>query len=456
MDRTDLPCHHPPAQPSVRRSATAFVLAALLAVVAGCMTTSPPQRIDPSTIDTSTTDGLIQKLQAEFDSRSDGQHLRYIGFLIADYGTSMTSQAVGKLLEDDSLTLEQSIWLQEVRIDMGRGLVSCAANPIPASNIFQELFIMRIAYLIVKREAPSIMGEKAEPLVKALDGIQSLVWSKLTDAVKAPLTPFEKDVQKWMKQHEHDTSRFWWPREVGLLMSLDSMDEVKFSGMLASVERANAGIDQLDNELQNFQFVIERLPMLASWEIQLAFTKMLATPSLQSVLEGVGGLAGDLGRLNDTMDRSFDTLSTRLGGFEQSFTGRMESFVSTLKDLSGVLETSRQRLTGALTTLATSFESQAGVLAERIEQAAREISTSSDSISSTLERLDQTLLRQETKLESLAEDLPKGLSGELGGVVDGVSLRLGFAVGLGVLAALLVSGVLALLAIRLGLLAPGR
>ncbi|MEC8559103.1 MAG: hypothetical protein VXY94_03400, partial [Planctomycetota bacterium] len=236
----------------------------------------------------------------------------------------------------------------------------------------------------------------------------------------------------------------------------DSMDEVKFSGMLASVERANAGIDQLDNELQNFQFVIERLPMLASWEIQLAFTKMLATPSLPSVLEGVGGLAGDLGRLNDTMDRSFDTLSTRLGGFEQSFTGRMETFVSTLKDLSGVLETSRQRLTGALTTLATSFESQAGVLAERIEQAAREISTSSDSISSTLERLDQTLLRQETKLESLAEDLPKGLSGELGGVVDGVSLRLGFAVGLGVLAALLVSGVLALLAIRLGLLAPGR
>ncbi|MEC9232919.1 MAG: hypothetical protein VX403_03325, partial [Planctomycetota bacterium] len=318
------------------------------------------------------------------------------------------------------------------------------------------LFIMRIAYLSVKREAPSIMGEKAEPLVKALDGIQSLVWSKLTDAVKAPLTPFEKDVQKWMKQHEHDTSRFWWPREVGLLMSLDSMDEVKFSGMLASVERANAGIDQLDNELQNFQFVIERLPMLASWEIQLAFTKMLATPSLQSVVEGVGGLAGDLGRLNDTMDRSFDTLSTRLGGFEQSFTGRMETFVSTLKDLSGVLETSRQRLTGALTTLATSFESQAGVLAERIEQAAREISTSSDSISSTLERLDQTLLRQETKLESLAEDLPKGLSGELGGVVDGVSLRLGFAVGLGVLAALLVSGVLALLAIRLGLLAPGR
>ncbi|MEC8771199.1 MAG: hypothetical protein VXX26_00895, partial [Pseudomonadota bacterium] len=29
--------------------------------------------------------------------------------------TSMTSQVVGKLLEDPSLTLRQSIWLQEVR-----------------------------------------------------------------------------------------------------------------------------------------------------------------------------------------------------------------------------------------------------------------------------------------------------------------------------------------------------
>ena len=436
--------------------AKAFVLSSLLAVVAGCAVTASVKQVDPSSIDTSTTAGLIQKLQAENDSPSESQNLRYIGFLIADYGTSMTSQVVGKLLEDPSLTLKQSIWLQEVRIDMGRGLLSCAANPIPASNIFQELFIMRIAFLIVQRDAPGIMGDKAAPLVKALDDIQSLIWAKVQEGVKAPLTPLDKDVDTWMHHYGKDTSRFWWPREVGLLISLDSMDTVKFSGMLASVERANAGIDQLDKELQNSQFIIERLPMLSSWEIQLAFTKMLATPSLQSVFEGVGGLAGDLGRLNETVNQSFGTLATRLGGFEQSFTDKMGSFTTSLGDLSKVLETSRQRLTGALTTLATSFDAQAGVLAQRIEQAAKEIGSSSESISSTLQRLDQTLLRQESKLESLAEDLPKGLSGELGGVVDGVSLRLGVAVGLGVLAALLVSGGIALLAIRLGLLTPGR
>ena len=446
-----------PIDPNVVRGAVTTLLALILACTVGCQGTGGAQKLpDPNTIDTSTTAGLIKKLQAQNSTPAENENLRYIGFLIADYGTSMTSQVVNTILTSPDLTMKQRIWLQEIRIDMGRALIGCAANPTPAANVFQELFIFKIAYLIAKRDAPGVLGQKADVLVDKLKSIQELIWEKVRQGVEAPLDPLDKDVAAWMKEYGADTHRFWWPREVGLLMSLDSVDNLKFTGMFASVERANEGIDQLNKTFETTQFLLERLPMLASWEVQLATAKMLADPVLSGFIDSFSAISKRLTKLESAVETNFVRLADALDGFGSAIDRSLPALGKELTDLGGMLDQTRDRLSSSLLALEDQIDDQNQQLVRQLSVTSSEIGTSTTDLARSLERLDSTIVDQEARIESIANDMQSELAGQAGQVLDRVTLRIGLAVGLGVLAALLVAGLLGLLVLRTGLLGRGN
>ena len=430
------------------------ILAVLLSACGplGCETSQSRPVVDPSSIDTSTTRGLIEKLQAENATSEKSDNLRSVGFLIADYGASMTSQVVNRMLLDEDLTPDQRIWLQEIRIDMGRGLIGCAANRDPASNIFQELFIYRIGYLIAKRDAPAVLKGKEGPLVSALDNLQTLMWKKVGQGVDASLAPLAKDVETWMKEYGQHTHRFWWPREIGLLMTLDSVNNLEFTGMLASVERANEGIDQLDKTLDTSQFLLERLPMLASWEFQLAMAKLLANPVVQGVASSVVALSGQIVKLEGTLTTRFTSLNEQLDKFNKALSTDFGSMTEGISGLSSMLADSRDRLSTAMATLGTEFEKQGMAVAKQLESAGTDIGSSSTSLSEKLEQLDQTIIAQEKNVEQMIDGVRAELVGQTDSILDRVTIRIGLAVGIGVLCSLLIAGLFAIVVIRSGVL----
>ncbi|MAJ46804.1 MAG: hypothetical protein CBC35_05790 [Planctomycetes bacterium TMED75] len=433
---------------------TALSLAILVSAFGpiGCEAAQRQHPVDPSTIDTSTTRGLIEKLQAQNDTPEKSDNLRYVGFLIADYGASMTSQVVNRMLLNDDLTPDQRIWLQEIRIDMGRALIGCASNSDPASNIFQELFIYRIAYLIAKRDAPGVLKGKEAPLITTLHDLQELIWKKVSQGVEASLEPLNTDVNTWMKEYGNHTHRFWWPREIGLLMTLDSVNNLQFTGMLASVERANEGIDRLDKTLDTSQFLLERLPMLASWEFELAMAKLLANPIVQSFTHSVESLSGQMVKLQGTLGTTVGSLNVQLGKFREAITSDFGSMAQGINALSQMLADSRDQLSSAMNKLGSEFSSQGMDMAKQLEAAGTEIGKSSTSLSEVLKQLDQTVVSQEKKVEQMVDGIRSELSGQTDSIVDRVTLRIGMAVGLGVLCSLVIAGLLAIIAIRSGVL----
>ena len=428
------------------------LLVSLALPLASCQTTEKQKLVDPSTIDTSTTSGLIRKLQALNPSPTQNENLRYISFLLADYGASMTSQTVGRMLERDDLTIDQKIWLQEIRIDMGRALVGCASNPSPSANIFQQLFIFKIAYLIAKRDAPAMIGSDASVLVDTLQGIQNLTWEKVTEGVKAPLDPLDHDVKLWMDTYGKDTHRFWWPREVGLLMSLDSVDNLQFTGMLASVERANEGIGQLNKTLESSQFIVERLPMLASWEFQLAMTKLMGTTFVQGIVQTTERISQRMMKLEQVVGTSFESLARQLGDFNKGFSSDVAVFTKGVNDLTSVLTESRDRLSTALEVFGQRVESEGSEVTRQLSVTSNEIGSTSSALASTLGKLDRTIVDQERNLEKIADEIRNELDGQADAILDRATYRIGMAVGLGVLCSLLVVGLVGVVALRIGLL----
>ena len=426
--------------------------AVLLLSMAGCQSVQQQKVIDPKTIDTSTTAGLIRKLQAENSTPAKNENLRYIGFLIADYGTSMTSQVVNDLLQDDGLTSYQRIWLQEIRIDMGRALVGCAANPSPAANIFQELFIFKVAYLIAKRDAPKVLKDKGQPLIDKLKLIQDVIWGKVKEGVDASLDPLDADVSTWMKEYGNDTHRFWWPREVGLLMSLESVDNLQFTGMLASVERANEGIDQLNKTFETTQFLVERLPMLSSWEFELAVSKVLADPAISGLIDSFKSVSDRMARLESTVNTNFARLAGSLNDFSAGFNKNLEGLNTGMTDLAGILRETRDRLSTSLSGLEKQIETQNGQLVTQLAATSENIGQSSQALAETVSRLDATIVKQEARVEKIADEIRSELAGQTNEVLDRATFRIGMAVGIGVLSSLLIAGVLGLVALRTGLL----
>ena len=434
-----------------RTFGTLFLAIFVLAVI-GCQSTSQQKVPDPSTIDTSTTAGLIKKLQAKNSTPTENENLRYIGFLIADYGTSLTSQIVNKMLRDHELTMRQRIWIQEIRIDMGRALIGCASNPSPASNIFQELFIFKVAYLIAKRDAPKVLGAKGDVLVAKLKSIQDEIWGKVKQGVGDSLEPLDKDVSIWMKEYGANTHRFWWPREVGLLMSLDSVDNLQFTGMLASVERANEGIDQLNKTFETTQFLVERLPMLSSWELQLAVSKMLADPMVTGLIDSFKTISTRLDKLESSINQNFASLAESLNGFSAGFNKDLSSLSGGLSGLAGILGETRERLSKSLSGLGNQIESQNGQLVKQLATTAQQIGESSQGLAQTVSKLDATIVVQEANIEKMADQIRSEVAGQTNQILDRITFRIGLAVGIGVLASLLVIGVLGLVMIRAGLL----
>ena len=73
-------------------------------------------------------------------------------------------------------------------------------------------------------------------------------------------------------------------------------------------------------------------------------------------------------------------------------------------------------------------------------------------LAETVTRLDATIVKQEARIEKIADEIRSELAGQTNEVLDRATFRIGMAVGIGVLSSLLIAGVLGLVALRTGLL----
>ena len=136
---------------------------------------------------------MIRGMEGE-DRLSD---LRYKVYLLADYACGVVGEAVGNLLIDDDLSPKQRVWLQRVRLDIGRSMIATASNPDPVTDLFQQLFLIRVGRIIVEREAPEVLGQYADPLIAAFKELDHAAWVGTAKAIGRSLDPLNEDVEVW-------------------------------------------------------------------------------------------------------------------------------------------------------------------------------------------------------------------------------------------------------------------
>lgn len=350
-------------------------------------------------------------------------------FLLADYACGTVGEVVDDMLINPETTIQQRVWLQQLRLDVGRSMIATASNPDPVTDLFQQLFLIRVARVIVEREAPKVMGARAEPLVRVFQHLDKAAWDGTSTAIGRPLTALNDDVELWLERNP-DADRFWWAREMGLLQALGSKDLVTYSGLFAAVDRANQGIDRLNMTFVRTSFVMERLPMLASWEFQAAAANLMARPDVQEFSGGPSALAKSITTLDNSIAKRFAAVGDRLEAVREELSVTSNQLHETSETLGGGLSGTSDALKNAVTELQTALQTETQLLSSSVTQSSNVIDVGSDDVAKSLDTLARTIDGEANRILDRVDLMEDGFRTEGRAVINGVAWRVGIGAGI--------------------------
>ncbi|MDG2032072.1 MAG: hypothetical protein P8J45_13825 [Phycisphaerales bacterium] len=400
----------------------------------------------PSTSMRSQTE-LIPMLRKR-ESDEDLNDVRSKTYLIADYSIGRIGQAVNTILAEPDLEPQQRIWLQRMKLDMARSMIGIACSEEPLSNLFQQLFILRVARTIIERDVEMNLGDRGEVLVQAITDIDSIIWSNAEIYIGQSLEPLKVDVNTWFAKYGKATKRYWWPRELGLLAA-ESVTTRQYVGLFAAVNRANDQIDLIRQAIGRTTFLIEHIPLMAGWQLDLDIAEALSIPEIQNLARGPEDLSLSIADLDSAVSTGFKDLSKSLASLDSRVEQSSGDLVTSLGSFEEKLTHTRDQLSRSLDRFSTNLDDQSAHISTALEQSTLDIGRSTSELSQSIEDIVTGIATEREEILAAIDVRTAKIEAKSKDMIDSLVIKIGIAVGVGVFLALILGALAAGLFLRI-------
>jgi hypothetical protein len=399
----------------------------------------------PSTSMRSRTELLPMLRQRE--SEEDLEDVRTKTYLIADYSIGRIGQSVNTILAEPDLEPQQRIWLQRMKLDMARSMIGIACSEEPLSNLFQQLFILRVARTIIERDVEMNLGDRGELLVETIKDIDSVIWSNAEIYIGQSLEPLKVDVNTWFAKYGKPTKRYWWPRELGLLAA-ESVNTREYVGLFAAVNRANDQIDLIGQAIGRTTFLIEHIPLMAGWQLDLDIAEALSIPEIQSLARAPEELSLSIADLDSAVSLGFKDLSKSLASLDGTVVQSSGDLVTSLGSFEEKLTHTRDQLSQSLDRFTTNLGDQSAHISSALEKSTHDIDRSTSELSQSIEDIVTGISTEREKILAAIDDRSAKIEAKSKDMIDSLVIKIGIAVGAGVFLALMLGALAAGLFLR--------
>ncbi len=258
------------------------VMVSVLAAVSCASVDTMGTRDTDSTAAVDPSQKTQQQVQAELMAFSD----RY-------FAATLES---AKTLESSLRTPESRYTAAAARLVALMVTTDIAASPNPAAALLDMT-----VFVTLKRMAweaywmPEVYGDSGAPVLDTLRELEDDIW-QIAAGVYNPqqLDELRKLILDWRLQHP-DTSAVDFVRlgELGESREVkDLIDAGRSGGMLAPVREANRNLEEMRLLAERLTFMVTRMQLLISLQVEMATAKLAVQPEVRQLLEDSRTFAG--------------------------------------------------------------------------------------------------------------------------------------------------------------------
>lgn len=271
---------------------------------------------------------------------------------------------VGDEIIGDTESVKARLEIHEARCISSFSVVELASGANPAASLLDLMSLTRLQERVWSRKRfAEMLGEaNHRKLMDAAADTAEEMWAIGSDVMSSSqLASLEQTIDDWLEQNpERDrvsTVRF--ADFTKLRGGAALKTEIEESGWFPSISAAAKTADTAIKFAARTKFVAERMPLLLSWQAELLFCGLAATPEIGGVLDAVASASASIDRLSQTAAE----LPADLAAQSQELTAVIEAAQATVAQI--------QELADPTTAVAVQLAKTASALTMTIETADR-------------------------------------------------------------------------------------
>lgn len=333
------------------------VVAVGLAAVMSCATSNPPSnRKDDALAVGDSSQKTQQEVQSELMAFAD----RYFAAML-----------------DIATILERSLETPESRHTAAAGRLialvattDIAASPNPAAALLDMTVLVTLRRMVWEEYwMPEVYGEASRPVLDTYRELEAEIWDIAADVYSAEqLDQLRQLIDDWRSKHpDMRAVDFMRLNELGDARQVKALaDAGRSGGMLAPVKEANRELEEMRLLAERLAFLVMRMQVMLSLQVEMASTKLAIQPEVQQLLEDSRTFA----EVSDRIAEAFATLvadlpAERSAAIDQILDGLSEEREQLLADIGNENGALRPAIDDVRQTLETGRE-LAVVLGETI------------------------------------------------------------------------------------------
>jgi hypothetical protein len=325
------------------------ILILLSAALTGCMSTS--------------SEGRSPDTDAELAKNLSVEDLRVRLTKFADSYLGRIGE-VGNEIIGDSESVEARLEMHEARCISSFSVVQLASGANPAASLLDLMSLTRLQEHVWSRQRFIELLDEANhrKLIAAAKDMADQVWAIGSDIMSpSQLARLEQTIDEWLAQNPEldrvSTVRF---EDFTKLRSGAALKaEIEETGWFPSIGAVAKSADSAVEFAARTKFVAERMPLLLSWQAELLFCGLVATPEVGGVLDAVTSTSDAIDRLS----RTAAELPADLAAQSQELTAVIEAAQATIAQI--------RELADPTTAVAVQLAETASTLTTTIETADR-------------------------------------------------------------------------------------
>lgn len=267
------------------------ILLLLSAALTGCMSTSSDGRspdTDAKLAKNLSIEESVENVRARLTSFAD-RYLARIG-------------EVGDEIIGDTESVKARLEIHEARCISSFSVVELASGANPAASLLDLMSLTRLQERVWSRKRfAEMLGEaNHRKFMDAAADMAEQMWAIGSDVMSSSqLASLEQTIDDWLEQNpERDrvsTVRF---EDFTTLRGGAALKtEIEGTGWFPSISAAAKTADTAIKFAARTKFVAERMPLLLSWQAELLFCGLVATPEVGGVLDAVASTSAAIDRL---------------------------------------------------------------------------------------------------------------------------------------------------------------
>ena len=276
-------------------------------------------------------------LAAADSSRKTQQQVQSELMAFADRYFAMTLE-IAKTLENALETPESRYTAAGARLVGLIVTTDIAASPNPGAALLDMTVFVTLKRMVLEEYwMPEVYGEAGRPVLDAFRELEEDIWG-IAAGVYTPeqLDELRELVDDWRARHQDKVSvDFIRLTELGDSRQVQTlMDAGRPGGMLAPVKEASRSIDEMRMLAERLSFMVMRMQMMISLQVEMASAKLALQPEVQQLLEDTRSFAGASDRFAEAFaSLAADLPQERQAAIEQLLSGLGEERKRLMSDL---------------------------------------------------------------------------------------------------------------------------